>query len=90
MSSTCPAGFQNDGCTCRIDAWIFAKESFGRGVGTIPTDCGPGRDYDAGLCYPRCRTGFTGVGPVCWGSCPEGYADHGATCYRDPQVITKY
>jgi hypothetical protein len=88
--STCPAGFQNDGCTCRVDAWIFAKESFGRGAGTVPTDCGPGRQYDAGLCYPRCRPGFNGVGPVCWGSCPAGYADHGATCYRDPQVIVKY
>lgn len=88
--STCPAGYQNDGCTCRIDAWIFAKDTYGRGVGTPPTDCGPGREYDAGLCYQRCRPGFNGVGPVCWGSCPAGYDDHGGTCYRDPQIIVKY
>lgn len=88
--STCPTGFMNDGCTCRIDAWIFAKESYGRGVGRLPTDCGPGRVYDAGLCYPRCRAGFTGVGPVCWGRCPTGYDDHGATCYRPPNVLVKY
>jgi hypothetical protein len=88
--SVCPAGFQNDGCFCRRDAWIFAKETYGRGVGTIPTQCPAGQEYDAGLCYPRCRAGFNGVGPVCWGSCPAGYADHGATCYRDPQVIVKY
>lgn len=88
--STCPAGFQNDGCTCRRDAWIFAKESYGRGAGTVSTDCGPGRDYDGGLCYPRCRDGFNGVGPVCWGTCEAGYDDHGGTCYRDPQTITKY
>lgn len=88
--TTCPTGFLNDGCICRIDAWIFAKESHGRGVGTIPTDCGPGRVYDAGLCYDPCRNGFTGVGPVCWGTCPKGYADHGATCYRPPHVIVKY
>lgn len=88
--STCPAGYQNDGCTCRIDAWIFAKETRPRGAGTLPTGCGPGREYDAGLCYPRCPATFNGVGPVCWGQCPAGYADHGATCYRDPQVIVKY
>jgi hypothetical protein len=32
--------------------------------------CAPGDDYDAGLCYPKCRSGFTGVGPVCWGTAP--------------------
>lgn len=88
--STCPPGFQNDGCTCRIDAWIFAKESHGRGVGDLPTSCGAGQEYDAGLCYPVCRSGFNGVGPVCWGSCPRGFADHGATCYRDPNVLVRF
>lgn len=32
--------------------------------------CAPGYQYDAGLCYKKCRTGFTGVGPVCWGQAP--------------------
>jgi hypothetical protein len=32
--------------------------------------CPPGWDYDAGLCYQKCRSGFTGVGPVCWGDAP--------------------
>ena len=22
--------------------------------------------YDGGLCYPKCRAGFYGVGPICW------------------------
>lgn len=87
--STCPAGFHNDGCTCRRDAWIFAKATSTRGVGTIPRDCGAGREYDAGLCYPRCPAGQTGVGPVCWGSCPAGFEDHGATCWRAPNIIIK-
>lgn len=88
--SICPAGYQNDGCTCRIDAWIFAKSSYGRGVGGAPTECGPLREYDAGLCYRPCREGFNGVGPVCWGGCPEGYDDHGATCYRPPNILTRF
>ena len=32
--------------------------------------------------YPSCRSGFTGVGPVCWhSSCGSGCTDLGATCY---------
>ncbi len=88
--SSCPPGFHNDGCTCRRDVHIFGKQSFGRGVGQIPTSCLSGMDYDAGLCYPPCPSGFTGIGPVCWGTCPNGYADHGATCYRAPNIIKKH
>ena len=88
--SVCPAGFQNDGCFCRIDAWIFAKPSYGRGVGGVPTECSLLREYDAGLCYRPCRAGFNGVGPVCWGTCPAGYDDHGATCYRPPNILTRF
>jgi hypothetical protein len=61
------------------------KTTYGRGVGMIPTDC-PGRQYDAGLCYPFCQEGFYGVGPVCWQSCPSGYVDDGAFC-RQPKPL---
>lgn len=33
----CPSGYINDGCTCRIDAYIYAQPSYGRGAGTTPT-----------------------------------------------------
>lgn len=33
----CPAGYKNDGCTCRIDAYIYAQPSYGRGAGTTPS-----------------------------------------------------
>jgi len=33
----CPAGYSNDGCTCRRDAYIYAQPSYGRGVGTTPS-----------------------------------------------------
>jgi hypothetical protein len=78
--SVCPPGYANDGCTCRIDAHIFGKSSYGRGAGTVPTQCGAGQQYDAGLCYPFCAPGYSGAGPVCWGSCPNGYGDNGAIC----------
>ena len=88
--SECPPRFHNDGCFCRRNAHIFVKQTRGRGVGTIPNECPPGKEYDAGLCYPRCTSGFVGVGPLCWGSCPEGWDDHGATCYRPPSIIAKF
>jgi hypothetical protein len=66
--STCPEGYKNDGCTCRIDAHIFIKSAYGRGVGW-PTNCAEGNEYDAGLCYAPCTTGYAGVGPVCWAEC---------------------
>jgi pimeloyl-ACP methyl ester carboxylesterase len=48
----------------------------------VGTDCGPSREVDAGLCYPRCAAGMKGVGPVCWQNCPSGYADHGVGCTK--------
>jgi len=85
--SVCPAGFNNDGCTCRRDPHIFGKSTHARGVGTPPSACRAGLQYDAGLCYAMCPAGFNGVGPVCWGTCPAGFADHGATCYSDPHIF---
>jgi hypothetical protein len=88
--STCPEGYSNDGCTCRRDVHIVGKSSYGRGVGTPPTSCGAGEEYDAGLCYAVCKPGFHGVGPVCWGVCKQGYDDHGGTCYRGTSIIVKF
>ncbi len=87
--SRCPAGYHNDGCTCRRDVNIIAKQSKGRGVGTIPGRSCEGKEMDAGLCYDRCRDGYHGVGPVCWASCPAGYKDDGATCRIDADIVAR-
>ena len=65
---------------------------------TTPNTCPPDKpEEDAGLCYPRCRAGFHGVGPVCWADtknigvgipvglepCPDGWNNDGLIC-RDP------
>jgi serine protease Do len=39
----------------------------------VPGVCAPGEQADAGLCYPACKPGFKGVGPVCWGGAPPGW-----------------
>lgn len=63
------------------------KGTYGRGVGIIPTSCmGAYPDKNAGLCYPRCRAGFYGVGPVCWQGCPSSFTDTGVDCLKPPPV----
>jgi hypothetical protein len=58
------------------------KKNFGRGAGTIPTDCPAGHVKENGLCYTACGAGFTGNGPLCWQSCPAGFADIGVSCTK--------
>ena len=58
--------------------WI---KTYGRGVGRSP-DCPAGKVNDAGLCYPKCRSGYKGVGPVCWQSCNGFGRDDGAFCAK--------
>lgn len=58
------------------------RDTHTRGVGTIPTECGPNEDKDAGLCYPKCKPGYKGVGPVCWQVCKAGFTDTGAHCLK--------
>jgi len=76
---SCPAGYADDGATCRKNAVIIAKASYGRGAGA-PMICTSSLEYDAGLCYTPCGPGMDGVGPVCWGSCPEGMVSCGVGC----------
>jgi hypothetical protein len=86
----CPSGFVDDGLTCRKPGDIYAKDSYGRGVGTLPDirgRCSGDRTKQDGLCYKRCRDGYRGRGPVCWRTCDDGYRDDGAFCRRDPVII---
>jgi hypothetical protein len=61
---------------------ICYKQSYGRGVGVPLSTCSDKYyvERDGALCYPKCKTGYTGCGPVCWEDCRPGYDNHGATC----------
>lgn len=63
---------------------ICWKDSYGRGVGQLPTTCPNGWERTGAdlLCYPKCKAGFTGVGPVCWQDCPSNFRNDGATCAK--------
>ncbi len=81
--------------------WVSTDTDTSKGTeifSTYPNTCPPGKeDLDAGLCYPRCKAGFHGVGPVCWADtvnigvgkaiglnpCPPGWHNDGLTC-REP------
>jgi hypothetical protein len=61
------------------------------------SDCGPGKQSDAGLCYDACKPGYKGLGPLCnvdvhgvgvgtpveLEDCPSGWNNDGITC-REP------
>lgn len=42
------------------------KSAYGRGVGKAISACAEGLEKDGALCYPPCREGYHGIGPVCW------------------------
>lgn len=70
-SPDCPAGMADIGVGCTKNNYTLPP---------ITPSCGPGEDYDAGLCYKKCGANQNGVGPLCWNKCPEGMVDCGAVC----------
>jgi hypothetical protein len=88
LDPKCTPGFHSVGCCIcspdcingmRDDGALCAKKSYGCGVGT-PFDCAGGLAQDGALCYPPCKSGFHGVGPICWQDCPAGKVACGAGC----------
>lgn len=74
-SPDCPSEMVDIGISCQ-------KKSYGRGAG-VPMTCRSDQSYDAGLCYAaNCKENYFGLGPVCWGPCPEGYTSCGALCLK--------
>lgn len=71
----CPKGYKRAGCclctpTCKGMAGDIgvscSKKTYDRGPGKVAKSCGRGKENSAGLCYPKCKRGYIGVGPVCW------------------------
>jgi hypothetical protein len=61
--------------------FCYKTSSYDRGIGIAPS-CGSGQQMDAGLCYTPCRSGYSGVGPVCWTTKPLTY-NPGTHCIAD-------
>jgi hypothetical protein len=70
----CREGFHNAACcvcspNCingQIDIGVSCQKlTYGRTAG-VPLTCSNDEQYDAGLCYPKCKSSYHGIGPVCW------------------------
>lgn len=84
----CPAGYSGVGPVC----WP-SRIAYGRGVGKIPSNCGPNRVNELGLCYDKCNG--VGIGFLCWRGwfasnrhvsfpsrdCGEGFEYDAGLCY---------
>jgi hypothetical protein len=56
------------------------KDSYGRGVGTVPLTCPAGTDKIGLLCYSKCAAGQKRFGVDCHSSCPSGMKNQGLFC----------
>jgi Ricin-type beta-trefoil lectin domain len=72
-----PAGFFGD-----VPEFCW-KDSYGRGVGTIPDGCPPGKERIGALCYSSCPSGMYRFGFDCHANCPSGFRDEGLFCRKD-------
>jgi hypothetical protein len=52
------------------------------GGSAFAQECLQDHELSAGLCYPKCKDGFVGVGPVCWQKCAEGFTNIGLACLK--------
>lgn len=59
------------------------KDTYGRGVGTIPNQCPPGKERIGLLCYSHCPNGMYRFGFDCHPNCPSGFRDEGLFCRKD-------
>ena len=58
------------------------RDSYGRGVGTIPADCPQGREKIGLLCYPICPSGMSRFGFDCHSNCPQDFRNDGLFCRK--------
>ena len=68
--------FENNG---RLHTITNITKRITLNTGVPLSRCDPHEDKSGLLCYPKCRSGYNGVGPVCWSSC-GGDRDVGALC----------
>ena len=74
---SCPPGTSNTGLTC-----MQKTDSYTRAGQTHILVCKSNEEQNGALCYPKCKPGYSGVGPVCWGKCNSDEVDVGALCRK--------
>lgn len=64
--------------------WLKA---YGRGTGKVANTCPDDQEKNGALCYPKCKKGWSGIGPVCWMDCPADFRDDGAFCLKPKPYV---
>lgn len=77
----CPQGYIDTGLTCYRGPISTTKKSFIRPLKNALCDNNLEKDA-GGLCYSKCPSNTTGVGPLCWSGCPTGYGEMGVSCAK--------
>jgi hypothetical protein len=86
-----PPRFLSDADESAVLAWIgnetaaekapyCYRQSYGRGVGTVPTEAGTNRVKIGALSYSQCPANTKRVGVDCHSVCPDGMRDDGLFC----------
>jgi hypothetical protein len=94
--TACRSGYSNFGCCiCRPPVPNCASHGLNQ---MVDLDCGkriifgdpvtgicPGANQveEAGLCYKKCDSGYSGTGPVCWMRAPKGWVECGMGSAKD-------
>jgi hypothetical protein len=91
----CKSGYKSNGATlCYKEYPDFESNGQGHTLKSItkkittntgtPLECGPNQDKIGGLCYTKCRDGYTSDGSnMCYNDLPPGAIPIGTTLYRD-------
>lgn len=75
----CPDGLAFSAGVCRVLPRVMAREAYQRKSRTLA--CTAGLDFDGGLCYAKCESGFLGMAHLCVTLCPREFsADCGPAC----------
>ncbi|EJK44367.1 hypothetical protein THAOC_37096, partial [Thalassiosira oceanica] len=87
---SCQNGYMNTGEYCHRTMVVKGMEAMScdEGEERIAARCFPktnngcysGQQWDAGLCYDKCSSGYSSGGPVCWQRCDTSQTDCGMGC----------
>lgn len=93
---SCPEDYFVQGPLCSLNTTkqlnkdeevITMKSSYPRE--SISHSCRENEENSNGLCYPKCQSGSTGVGPSCWQVCPAHLLSCGIGCANDTKSCSE-
>jgi len=62
------------------DVNVCWRDSYSRGTGVSPNQCGQWFELVGQMCYWECADGYYADGSLCKQKCPDGWADAGDAC----------